>query len=225
MQKLNLPYIRTIHSFSFFSFLLFFIDCFARPFARTSRRAFSSSGDRRIRIFGRGHLSPIVPHRLDRITHIADETTIAVGEEMDRGEGEETREEVNLEEESSRICLLVGGRKIARSSGAAPQESSGKREKSATSGETSGDIDDDHSLSTIPKVAFVISRDASLYFCSLGLESGLCSLCARCTGSLLCRRNVLFWSFCRWKSCSWPYETRPVRLFSFYVVNSVIISW
>lgn len=72
---------------------------------------------------------------------ISQTTTIAVGEEMDRGEGEETREEVNLEEESSRICLLVGGRKIARSSGAAPQESSGKREKSATSGETSGDVD------------------------------------------------------------------------------------
>lgn len=56
----------------------------------------------------------------------------AGGDERECGE-----EMVNVEEESSRICLLVAKRKIARFSGAAPREKT-----VATRDEISGDVDD-----------------------------------------------------------------------------------
>lgn len=56
------------------------------------------------------------------------------------GEGEEVREEKKTQRIVVNICLSVGRRKkTARSSGATPRE---RREKSATSDETSGDVDD-----------------------------------------------------------------------------------
>lgn len=54
------------------------------------------------------------------------------------GEGEEVREEKKLKESLQIYVYRFERRNTARSSGATPQE---RREKSATSGKTSGDVD------------------------------------------------------------------------------------
>jgi len=144
-----------------------------------SHRLFCVFVVRRIRIFGRGHLSPIIPPIVATELLISQTMTIAMGEDLDRGEDEETREEVNLKNRheyvywSAEEKLLVPLAPLhkrelreERKIGDVRRDVRQRRRRLLSHVELS------FSLSLILKAAFVSSLDASLYFCFLKLESG-----------------------------------------------------
>lgn len=132
------------------------------------------------------------------------------------GEGDErAREEmVNVEEESSRICLLVARRKIARFSGAAPREKPTTRYQATSTTAVAS--------CRAFGIAFVISFDASLRPCFAELESGLCAA-VQGAQSPRCGRSFLL-AFVRGKRLLLALRVflSASDLFSFHTTESII---
>lgn len=162
------------------------------------RSAFSRWVDGNVRIFRRGHLSPIITNRLDGITHIAG------GKRNWKGKGKENRRWGSAAGGGKRRRRIVANMFIGRGK----KNCSFLWRRSTKSATWDGGYQ-----ATSTAVAMLSFRSSFCHFARRLLASLLCKAAnsvsiavAQGAQSPRCERTFSFWSLSAWRSCSWPYK-------------------